>query len=309
MTARSALAVIAFVAAALPVHRATSQRSLQLPDPRARVLVAGQPDSASLALTAAIRQRLQEDAPSLLFIPQATFDAVLLEGYRAREDPIAFTDMREVGMLVRADLVIGFIPDSVHQDSLDVLIATPRGRTPRKVGRWRAERGSATGIVEKIEADSAYDYVRKNPPKRVAYVRPPEPKPLPVADRAEVRVRILDLATSRYFAGEHVLDTPLDTLGRHSWKYGYTTSGDSAGWGRFFWLPPGTYAVEFERFDCSGHYAALRRPVRESFDAKAGDTVQITLRVNLDTVALSRTYDNVDSLPCRDLRQRPRKVK
>jgi len=306
MTARSALAVIALAAAALPVHRAISQRPPPSPDPRARVLVAGQPDSASLAVTAAIRQRLQELAPSLLFIPQATIDAVLAQGYRASADPIAFTDMREVGKLARADLVIGLIADSVDQGSLDVLIATARGGTPRMLGRWPAERGSVKGVVERIEADSAYAYVRRVPRSPVALVRPPAPpKPLAAAERAEVRVRILDLATGRYFAGQYVLNTPA----QQSWKCCDTTAGDSVGWGRFFWLAPGTYAVELDRFDCGGHYARLRRPVRESFDARAGDTMQITLRVNLDTVALSRTYDNVDSLPCRDLRQRSRAVK
>lgn len=304
MRASRTIAVVALVAAALPVHRAFSQRSPQVPDTRARVLVAGQPDTASLALTAAIRQRLQEGARSLLFIPQAALDAVLAEAFRAREDPIAFTDMFEMGKLTRADLVIGLVADTAHQGSLDVLIATARARTPRMLGRWPAERRSAKGIVERIEADSAYDYVRRTVPWPVPIVRPREyPKPLAVADRAEVRVRLLDLATGRYFAGEHVLHTPA----QQSWKYGYTTAGDSAGWGRFFWLPPGKYSVEFERFDCAGHFAALRRSVGESFDARAGDTVQITLRVNLDTVALSRTYDNVDSLPCRDLRQRPRR--
>jgi hypothetical protein len=135
----------------------------------------------------------------------------------------------------------------------------------------------------------------------VAFVRPPPPpppKPLAVDARVEVRVRLLNLATGRYFAGRHGL-----TNRQNGWiKCCYSTTGDSQGWGQFFWLPPGQYSVAFEEFDCAGRFASLRRRISQDFEGKAGDTVQITLRVNLDTVALSRTYDNLDSLPCRKLR-------
>ena len=159
--ARRATLAFAFVTAVIPVDGAISQRSPRRQETRARVLVAGQPDSASLALTGAIRQRLQEKAPSLLLIPQATFDAVLVQGFRAPEDPISFGDMREIGLLVRANLVVALIPDSARQHWLDVVILSPPSRTRRKLGRFSAERGSARAIVKLIEADSAYARLRR----------------------------------------------------------------------------------------------------------------------------------------------------
>lgn len=145
--------------------------------------------------------------------------------------------------------------------------------------------------------------MRRTSSAPVAFVRPPAPPPpapLAVNVRVEVRVRLLDLATGHYFAGEHALTTP-----KRGWtKCCYTTNGNADGWGQFFWLPPGQYAIEFERFDCAGRFASLRQHITQDFRGKGGDTVQITLRVNLDTVALSRTYDNPDSLPCRELRKK-----
>ena len=150
---------------------------------------------------------------------------------------------------------------------------------------------------------SGHFRMRRTSSVPVAFVRPPPPpppKPLAVDARVEVRVRLLDLASGRYFAGRHGL-----TGRQKGWtKCCYSTSSDSEGWGQFFWLPPGKYSVGFERFDCAGRFASLRRHVSQDFEGNAGDTVQITLRVNLDTVALSRTYDNLDSLPCRELRKK-----
>jgi hypothetical protein len=151
----------ALVAVVMPVHRVISQPAPHLRHARARVLVAGQPDSASLALTEAVRQQLQRKAPSLLMIPQAAFDEVLVQGFRAREDHIEFSDMREIGLLVRANLVVGLMPDSAQKNWLDVFILSPPSRTRRELGRLSAKRGSATAIAKLIEADSAYLRLRR----------------------------------------------------------------------------------------------------------------------------------------------------
>lgn len=136
----------------------------------------------------------------------------------------------------------------------------------------------------------------------VPFVRPPPPpppKPLERAERTEVRVRIFDLSTGQYYLGRHSLEEPR----RNSSRCCYSTGTEEGGWGDYFWVPPGEYSVTFSRFDCANRFASLRSPVRKRFVAEPGDTVQITLEVHLDTVALNRTYDNTDSLPCRALRR------
>src|SRR4051812_42168633 len=102
------------VATVIPVCRVVAQSQAQPLDARARVLVAGQPDSASLALVEAIRRGLRDENPSLLIVPQASLDLVLSEGYRMRTDPISFSDIRELGKLVRADIVIGLGPRTTN---------------------------------------------------------------------------------------------------------------------------------------------------------------------------------------------------
>jgi len=144
----------------MPIGEARAQRSPHTVDRRARVLVAGQPDSASLAFTEAIRQGLQQSSPSLLFVPQAAIDLVRQEAYRAADSPIAFNDMRELGKLVRADLVIGLIPISASRDSLTIVMLAPPNRVPRTLGQWSVERASRLRIVDAIEADSSYLRVR-----------------------------------------------------------------------------------------------------------------------------------------------------
>ena len=127
---------------------------------------------------------------------------------------------------------------------------------------------------------------------------PPTPPPLTPDRRVEVRVRMRDSGTGQFFAARHSL------IRFDPWSNTccYSTGTEPDGWGVYFWLPPGRYQIELSRFDCDGRFASLRTPVVQEFVGAAADTVQVTLQVNRDTVALSPTYDNRDGARCRDLR-------
>lgn len=190
------------------------------------------------------------------------------------------------------------IADTIHMNfiprvSHGGITASGKLRGDTLVGTWhmRAYCCGAVGRFRMLRVSGAPVAFRRPP-------APPPPPPLPVDQRVEVRVRTRDSGTGAFFAGKHSL------IRFNPWtsKCCYTTGTQPGGWGVYFWLAPGRYQIEFSEFDCSGHFASLRNPVIHEFTAAAGDTVEVTLEVNRDSVPLSATYDNREAMTCRALR-------
>ncbi len=187
-------------------------------------------------------------------------------------------------------IAVNFVPRVSHGG----ITASGRIRGDTILGNWymRAYCCGAVGHFRMVRFSHAPVFFRRPPP-------PPLPPPLALDRRVEVRVRARDSGTGKFFAAQH----SLIRFNPSSSTCCYSTGTQPEGWGVYFWLPPGRYQIELSRFDCGGRFASLRQPAVHEFTAAAGETVEVTLEVNRDTVPLSPTYDNRDGLRCRDLKR------
>ncbi len=162
-------------------------------------------------------------------------------------------------------------------------------------GRW--EPGDETG------ARGHFRMVRESHDAVAVALPPPSPpgKPDPILApslRTEVRVRVRNTRTGQFMAVRH----GMDIRGRSYDLGNHTTGTEPDGWGRMFWLRPDTYSVVLYHFQCDSLFVALKHPIRQSFVGLPGDTVSITLDLDVDSVPLGTSYDNRQARRCVDLR-------
>lgn len=123
--------------------------------------------------------------------------------------------------------------------------------------------------------------------------RPRAPDTLAAAERADIRVRIWDDANNTYIKGFHALLLPDGGS-----KSVYTTGTEPEGWGRSFWLAPGSYAIRVTRYPCGGEQYSLKSPIMHPFVAGAGERTDIVIRLNTRTARPARTYNNTEGHRC-----------
>lgn len=160
-------------------------------------------------------------------------------------------------------------------------------------GKWyqRAYAGGAYGVFRMVRL--SHDPEPLNlPPK------PPSPPPvdtLPEAARGDVRVRVWDEAQGKYLQTRHghALEEPDGSI-----KSVYSLGTEEEGWGPSFWLPPGGYAILFSQYPCGDKRYILKNKIRKEFEVKAGEDVEVTIRINTLKLKPRRTYDNTDGRRC-----------
>lgn len=128
-------------------------------------------------------------------------------------------------------------------------------------------------------------------------VVPPEPvvrarDTLLESERGTIRVRVWDDAMGSYLHIGYAVSGPTGT------KSGYNAGEEPGGWGRSFWLSPGSYKISIRDFLCGEKPYILRKELSKAFKAVAGDTTDITLRLNTRTAKVARSYANHDGKPC-----------
>ncbi len=119
------------------------------------------------------------------------------------------------------------------------------------------------------------------------------PDTLAVVERAAIKVRIWDEANNAYIKGWHDLQLP-----DGSTKSVYTTGTEPDGWGRSFWLAPGSYAILVTRYPCGAERYWLKTPITHKFVALAGEDTDITIRLNTRSARPARAYNNTEGLRC-----------
>ena len=96
----------------------------------------------------------------------------------------------------------------------------------------------------------------------------------------------------RYIRMEHGL------LAGQSSKWAYHTSDDADGWGKAFWLEPGSYAIEIRSFPCRGDFLYLQDAEEHAFTVRVGEVTEVTLQMDLRTVVPRAYYGNPTGARC-----------
>jgi hypothetical protein len=149
---------------------ASVARGQRSPDAPVRLAVIGQTDSTGLALAARVRTGLADVARrgSTVIVPTRDIALIVEQAYRGPADPIMLHDIGEVAKLVRADIVLALVPDTVRVGNIEAIIfrsrtvnfrALPVGA--RTLGSWPAARieQSSMAILRAFEADSLYRHL------------------------------------------------------------------------------------------------------------------------------------------------------
>ena len=118
-------------------------------------------------------------------------------------------------------------------------------------------------------------------------------RPLPPAERADVRVRFHDRKTGRYLNVCHSVRFPGDI--RQSC---YHSGTEADGWGKSFWLPPGRYAIDLDELPCGQENFFPKRPIVLEFEARAGVPIDLTVDLDVLEVALRKSYNNPGGRKC-----------
>lgn len=111
-------------------------------------------------------------------------------------------------------------------------------------------------------------------------------------ERGTIRVRVWDDAVGAYLHIGYAVGGPTGTTS------GYNAGEEPGGWSRSFWLPPGRYKVLINSFLCRDKRYFLRKELSKSFEAIAGATTDVTLRLNTRTAKVARSYANHNGEPC-----------
>jgi len=167
MRARSWFVVLSALLS-LPAVVAQGQRTRA--DSSFRVAVIGQTDSAGRALVERVRTRLVDATRGGrgVVIPTRDIARVIEQAYRGTTDPIGLHDIREVGKLVRASIVLAIVPDTTRAGNLDAVVFRSRavdyGSQPagaRTLGSWprAAVEPTSRAIFRAFQADSLYRQV------------------------------------------------------------------------------------------------------------------------------------------------------
>jgi hypothetical protein len=136
-------------------------------DTSARVAVIGQTDSTGLVLADRVRERVAAAmwGGRAVLVPARDIAMTIEQAYRGPEDPISARDIREIGKLVRADIVLALVHDTVRVENVEAIVFPSRsvlsqGRIvgARKLGSWPTgrPRQSSLAIARAFQADSLY---------------------------------------------------------------------------------------------------------------------------------------------------------
>lgn len=131
--------------------------------PRAvhNILIAGGLDPLRIEVANEVRRHLATDVrrTTIRLIPAGEIDMAAMPEHREADMPLALADLRELGKLLRADMIVGLAIE--HRDNdleVELCVVSPIRAAPRTLLRTRARSASelGLGLAQAIRADSAY---------------------------------------------------------------------------------------------------------------------------------------------------------
>lgn len=117
------------------------------------------------------------------------------------------------------------------------------------------------------------------------------------SQHSDVRVRVWDEGRQRYLALSHgVASRDLEFL-----EFSYATGTIRDGWGPAFKLTPGQYRLLVYGIPCGPAQHQLDEAILHPFVVVEGDSLDLTLSLNSDTLTMARGPDNWKQLSCAEL--------
>lgn len=135
--------------------------------------------------------------------------------------------------------------------------------------------------------------VSRTPPVLALPPRPRPPPPLDTTVLGSVRVRVWDEVSRRFIRATHALE-----FADGSSKSAYHTGEGGDGWGKAFWLAPGTYVIAIRTVPCGDEEWVLREPLRRTFVITRGARSEVSITLDRRALPMGRAYYNRNAAPC-----------